>query len=306
MKELYKRIMFIYHRYIQSCNKNYSTLLNPHFFFIFGSLKQNLIKYIFFFFQMASLSNAMKSQKTHRERHQPEDRKSFGLLEKKKDYKLRAKDYNQKKETIKQLRKKTLNKNPDEFYFHMINSELKDGSHTEKTKEEVLTPEQIALMQTQDIKYVIHKRTIEKKKIDKLQATLHLLDFNPEEDNDDQSSKNTHTFFVDSESEKRNFNVAKRLNTHEALLGRTFNRPTLDSLKNKLFDLSSEQGEKLKEKAYRQLVKRIERERQLGIVQEKMEMKRHLQNKKDKPASLVQSETKESAPVFKWNTERKK
>ena len=93
---------------------------------------------------MSSLRNAAKSQqRTHRERHQPSERSDLGLLEKKKDYKLRAKDYNEKKATIKKLSQKALNKNPDEFYFHMINSKTEGGVHKEKKSEETLTPEQV-------------------------------------------------------------------------------------------------------------------------------------------------------------------
>lgn len=248
-----------------------------------------------------SLKNAMKSQKTHRERHQPSERKQLGLLEKKKDYRLRAQDYNQKKETLKKLRKKALNKNPDEFYHHMINSQTVDGVHREKVKETDLTPEQIQLMQTRDLTYIVHKRTIEKKKIEKLKATLHMLDV-------DEKPKNKHTFFVDSEKEKKNFNLAKRLGTAPELLERTYNRPKLSDLASGSLDSLTVDDETLKKrhKAYKELKQRIEREKQLGVVQEKMEVKRAMQNKKEKPVAIIKAETKDSAAVLKWPKERKK
>ncbi len=178
---------------------------------------------------MSSLSNAVKSQKTHRERRQPEARANLGLLEKKKDYRLRAKDYNDKKRVLKRLRQKALNKNPDEFYFHMSNSKLVDGVHKEKSKEEELTPEQVKLLQTRDLTYIISKRTAEKRKIERLQATLHLLDV-------EGKASNKHTFFVDTEREKQEFDVAQRLDTPQEMLERTYNMPRTKDLEAGAFD----------------------------------------------------------------------
>jgi U3 small nucleolar RNA-associated protein 11 len=251
---------------------------------------------------MSSLTNAMKSQKTHRERHQPQERQQLGLLEKKKDYRQRARDYNEKKKTLKALRRKALNKNPDEFYFHMINSQLVDGVHREKAKDSDLTPEQAKLMQTRDLSYIIHKRTIEKKKIDKLKANLHMLDV-------EEKPLNKHTFFVDSVEEKRSFDPAVRLETAPELLGRAFNRPRVSDLSSSSVSTALSETEdlaKLRKKAYRELEQRIERERQLGVVQAKMEVRRQLQSKKDKPLSVLKQETKEAAPVLRWPSERKK
>lgn len=266
---------------------------------------------------MSSLKNAAKStQKTHRERHQPSERSEFGLLEKKKDYKLRAKDYNDKKATLKKTKKESTDKNPDEFYFHMINSKTEGGVHKDKATEETLTPEQVKLMQTQDIRYIVHKRTIEQRKIEKLKATLHLLDYPSNETNQEDSKRqrNTHTFFVDSEKELAAFDPVKQFGTHPSLIGRTYNRPKLDNLKNNklLQDLPTDQEtveniRKNQHKAYKELNQRIERERQLGILQGKMEAKRLLANKKgEKPIAVIKEETKESAPIFKWPAERKR
>uniref|UniRef100_A0A4W5MMP8 Probable U3 small nucleolar RNA-associated protein 11 n=1 Tax=Hucho hucho TaxID=62062 RepID=A0A4W5MMP8_9TELE len=71
-------------------------------------------------------------------------------------YKLRADDYHKKQSTLAALRKKALDKNPDEFYFNMVSSQLKDGVHVAnkaKGTEEENTEEQRKVMRTQDIRY---------------------------------------------------------------------------------------------------------------------------------------------------------
>lgn len=151
-----------------------------------------------------SLNKAGKSAaRTYRERHQPQDRNHLGLLEKKKDYKLRAKDFSEKKEVLKHLRKKALNKNPDEFYFHMANSKTVDGGvHRDLVSAKVKdssSKDQIRLMQTQDYKYVSMRRLMEQKKIEKLKSTLHLLD----DDGVESRPCNSHTIFVDDEAQKK-------------------------------------------------------------------------------------------------------
>lgn len=253
---------------------------------------------------MSSWKKAAKaSQKTHRERHQPEVRKHLGLLEKKKDYIARARDFQEKRATIKLLRKRALNKNPDEFHFHMINSKIVNGVHREKDKEDQHTPEQIKLMETQDLKYVAYKRNIEAKKIDKLQSQLHLIDAANE-------TQNKHIFFLDDNTEVKNFDLVKKLDTHPALLSRRTNRPKLSAIKSmKLPDLDNKTITKLEQKklmAYKELEKRVNRERELTVVQQKLEMRRALKDKKVRKPKLMKSGSKDTAPIYKWKFERKR
>lgn len=253
---------------------------------------------------MSSWKKAAKStQKTHRERHQPEARKHLGLLEKKKDYVARAKDYHEKQATIKLLRKRALNKNPDEFYFHMINSRVEDGVHQEKEIDDEYTDEQTKLMETQDSKYIAYKRNLETKKVEKLHSNLHMIDAANE-------IKNKHIFFVDDSEEAKSFDLAEKLNTHPALLSRRTNRPKLDSLKNMNlpdFDESTlKKIEQQKHMAYKELCKRVDRERDLTVVQQVLEVKKALKDKKVTKPMKVRPGSKDSAPVYKWKFERKK
>lgn len=58
--------------------------------------------------------------RAHRERSQPTSRQKLGLLEKHKDYVLRARDFHRKENRLKALKAKAATRNPDEFYHAMI------------------------------------------------------------------------------------------------------------------------------------------------------------------------------------------
>jgi U3 small nucleolar RNA-associated protein 11 len=67
---------------------------------------------------MSSLRNSLH-RRNHKERSQLSHRHRFGILEKHKDYVLRARDYHSKQDRIKRLRQKVADRNKDEFYFAM-------------------------------------------------------------------------------------------------------------------------------------------------------------------------------------------
>lgn len=253
---------------------------------------------------MSSWKKALKSgQRDHLERHQPEARKHLGLLEKKKDYKLRSRAFHLKQNKLKKLRKKALNKNPDEFCFHMINSEMKDGLHYEKEKPEEHTEAQLKLMQTQDANYVNFKLSTELKKIEKLKNSLAILV--------GEGPQNVHTFYVDSKLEAKKFDVANKLKTHPSLLDRPYNRPTLDALKKMNLGKMLDEETLMKTQThinqqYNELSKRINRAQELLVLSQKLEVKKKLSNTNDPPATLIKEGTKTSAAVYKWKKERKR
>lgn len=97
--------------------------------------------------------------------------------------------------------------------------------HHENDEDDEHTPEQIQLMQTQDVKYISMKKTIEANKIKKMQSELHMTDVA-------NKVKNTHTLFVDTD-DVEDFDLAKQFDTHPAMLSRRTNRTRLEDL-NKL------------------------------------------------------------------------
>ncbi|KAM4701302.1 putative U3 small nucleolar RNA-associated protein 11 [Discoglossus pictus] len=251
----------------------------------------------------ASFRKALKSrQKDHKERSQPGFRKNLGLLEKKKDYKLRADDFRKKRNTLNALRKRALDKNPDEFYFKMTSSKLQEGIHVIKQKTEEATDEQLKVMRTQDIKYVEMKRVAEAKKIDRLKSELHLLDA-------EGKQRNKHTFFCDTKKEVVQFDLAAHLNTAPELVNRVYNRPTLDTLHKEAVKgfVNTSQLKKLsiqRKQQYELLKQRIEREKKMFVISQKIQTRKDLMDKTEKVK--VKKETVDSPAIYKFKMQRKR
>ncbi|NXN53566.1 UTP11 protein, partial [Rynchops niger] len=251
----------------------------------------------------AAFKKAAKSgQRPHRERAQPAARRRLGLLEKKKDYRLRADDYHKKQNALRALQKKALDKNPDEFYFKMIRAELRDGVHTIKQPKDEVTPEQVKLMRTQDIKYVEMKRVAEAKKIERLKSELHLLDA-------EGKNPNKHVFFLDTKKEVQEFDIATHLDTLPELVGRVYNRPTIATLQKETLKGATEPAHLKKlaqqrKNQYDLLKQRIEREKAMFVVAQKIQTRKDLLDKTHKVK--VKKETTSSPAIYKFKFQRKR
>jgi U3 small nucleolar RNA-associated protein 11 len=205
---------------------------------------------------MSSLRNAVK-RITHKERAQPRARSHLGILEKHKDYTVRAKDYHKKENVIKALQTTASMKNPDEFYFGMHRSQIDSsatattggsGTGTGKHRKTIQTKQKefeanvgldtVRIMKDQDLAYVRLQKQKDLKKVQKLQSCLHHLQDDNNNNNNKEASgsssnkKRKHTIFVESKDEADNFDAAKHFDTLPELVGRAFNRPRLEQLKH--------------------------------------------------------------------------
>ncbi|KAJ4838526.1 hypothetical protein Tsubulata_047132 [Turnera subulata] len=229
---------------------------------------------------MSSLRKAIP-RRAHKERAQPQSRKKFGLLEKHKDYVVRAKAFHQKEDTLRRLREKAEFRNPDEFYFKMINTRTVGGVHRPEIEANKYTHEELKLMKTQDIGYILQKMQSEKKKIERLTASLHSLDSQP-------SSK--HIYFAEDREEAEE--IKSRSSEHEMMID---SEDIPDDIKKKTAS------------AYRELEARRNRLNQLEKVYMDMALQKELQ-KKGKRRKLREDEivSPTDRPVYKWKSERKR
>ncbi|KZP25422.1 u3 small nucleolar RNA-associated protein 11 [Athelia psychrophila] len=119
----------------------------------------------------SSLRNSLH-RRNHKERSQLANRSRFGLLEKHKDYVLRARDYHSKQDRLTRLKQKATERNKDEFYFGMNKEKTQGGVHIKERGNAALPVDIVKVLKTQDENYIRTMRTAGLKKIDKLKAQL--------------------------------------------------------------------------------------------------------------------------------------
>ncbi|KAL5818128.1 hypothetical protein ACOSQ3_026506 [Xanthoceras sorbifolium] len=229
---------------------------------------------------MSSLRNAIP-RRAHKERSQPHSRKKFGILEKHKDYVVRAKAYHKKEEALQKLKERAAFRNPDEFYFKMIKTRTVDGLHRLESGANKYTQEELMLMKTQDIGYILQKLQSEKNKIEKLTTTLHSIDNNP---------SNRHIYYAEDREE------AKSMQSQSARkVAVCASEGIPDHIRRKTTA------------SYRELEARKSRVRELEKLYMDMALQKELQ-KKGRKGKLREDEiiSPTSKPIYKWRAERKR
>lgn len=265
----------------------------------------------------AAFKKAFKgARRTHKERGQIASRARLGLLEKHKDYVLRARDYHSKEGRLKRLREKAATRNPDEFYHKMVNTKVKDGVH-QFDAAKVYTADELKIFKGQDIKYVQQRLMVEKAKIKRIEDTMHFVDEGEEGDSDSDNGSNepNHLVFVNNVKAAKRFNASDHFDTHADLMDRKSNRPLMKNLKTQ--DMSDIDGlshkqkrknTKQRELVYAELDQRIDRHDQLKKVEAGMQIQKNLMGKgrRYKVHNINEGDDDGKLPVYRWKKERKR
>ncbi|KAI9146085.1 small-subunit processome [Paraphysoderma sedebokerense] len=250
-------------------------------------------------------------RRTHKERSQPAARQKFGLLEKHKDYVLRAQDFHKKEKRLLHLKNRAFFRNPDEFYFGMINSKTKEGVHIVERNQK-FSADFLKLLKTQDKGYIVNQKNINQSKIEKLQSSLHFLDLPKEATDVELQTEDVtpkHTIFLSDDEEAEHFDPARHFDTLPELVDRRFNRPKIETLrKTPVSDMIQDEKELRKisrdrAAAYSELSSRIGRDKALRKAEMEMDIQKALMGKGRRKKI---GETEDGLPIYKWKSDRKK
>ncbi|MCJ1297279.1 hypothetical protein MMC08_000065 [Hypocenomyce scalaris] len=176
---------------------------------------------------MSSMRNAVQ-RRNHKERAQPLEREKWGVLEKHKDYSLRAKDYNEKKKRLKILRQKAAERNPDEFHFGMMSSKTHNGGQKLADRgSQVLSQDVVKLLKTQDAGYLRTMAQKARRERERLEEEYILGEGDAVTvlGGNSNGGDGKHIVYVESTAEQKIFNPAGYFDTATDGLNRRYNRP---------------------------------------------------------------------------------
>lgn len=229
---------------------------------------------------MSSLRNALP-RRAHKERAQPDARKKFGILEKHKDYVIRAKAFHRKEDFIKNLKEKASFRNPDEFYFKMINSRTVDGIHRPKPEANKYTEEELMLLKHKDMGYILTAIQSEKKKVERLSSTLHEVD---------NKRSNKHVYFAEDREE------AKEI---QSRVGQSSSTPDFANIPARIKRKTAS--------SYRELEGRKLRVQKLEKLYADMALQKELKRPgRKRKLREDEIENPTSQPIYKWHAQRKR
>jgi len=248
-------------------------------------------------------------KKQHRERAQPQRRKRLGLLEKKKDYRLRAADFHKKQAQLKILKSKAKSYNEDEYYHAMTRKQTDSrGILISDRDQETLTNDEVLLLKTQDTGYLT---TIAQREAKKIEKEL--------KESSTFKSSGKHTVFVSSKEELETFDPVKYFDTDASLLYNRENRLRLRQLGGKSGDgkmsLSPIISKVDDAEGYDKATRDVEKLSRLTRIKERMQRKKKLQGlnaRLDMQKQLMKGgnvkkiQTSEGKPTYKWKNQRKR
>ncbi|KAI9805839.1 MAG: hypothetical protein M1825_000453 [Sarcosagium campestre] len=259
---------------------------------------------------MSALRNAVQ-RRPHRERAQPQHREKWGILEKPKDYKLRARDYNAKKARLRTLRQKASERNPDEFYFGMVRARVaKDGTRHGDKAHPILDQETSRLLKTQDASYLRTVGMKTRREAERLAAGFVIDDDGQGVDGATdvvvrpllgaaEDAAGTHTVFVDSREEQDGFEPTDWFHTDDKGLTRRVNRPRVErGVETEDGDRNADSSMRPEDRhvANKLRKERLKRELRLRAVKERQEKLEAAQRELDRQrASMAKSATSVNA-----------
>lgn len=260
---------------------------------------------------MSSFSKNVLPRRAHRERAQPSRRVArHGLLEKKKDYKLRARDASRKRQRVRLLKEKAAFRNPDEFYHAMARGTTDkgvvrrvrdgDGGH------HVADGEVRRLVETQDRAYVRGKVMNERRRIEKGMEGLHFLDAAGTDE------RRRHTVFVDAEEDGgggggvSGFSREAHFARASAGDGGAGDANGEEFVPRTSGRAASRTRKKAGRRGYAEMEQRVERVRRLDSAMEDLVLRQNLLGKGARRKVRAGDPETGRLPVFKWSKVRKR